>query len=274
MRRAGEGTDGCLRWRRAAWALAVAAAALTGCRTSDDGLERPPAEEPEPPPSDPPSGAPGPAPGPRDCAGGAVHCVGNTPQVCGADGRWVTQQACGYSCQEDRGCVNRFVAVSSGRGSPTDQDGRAEFAVNRETVFSERGGLLGARGFNVAVLDPAGGQQLEPVRNFDPWASPLTGRALDDLADYLAALEPGLLVMIAVSDDAGITGVDRCGPNDSAPVQRLVGELQRLGSNLIGGYCFRGAWSIIAVTGQHRALAEKISAGAKVSTEVLLPIGP
>jgi hypothetical protein len=268
MRGGGEEMAVWRRRRRLLRVMGLASAVAFGCRASDEGLDavtppssetEPPAPEVEPPPS-------------AGCQSGVVHCAGKVPQTCGADGRWVNQESCGYVCQDGAGCVNRFAAVSSGHGSPTDHEGRAEFAVNTETVFSGQGGLLGAaRGFNVALLDPASGRELEPVRNFDPWGSPLTGRALDELADYLAALEPDRLVMIAVSDDAGITALDACGPSDSGPAKRVVDQLQRLGSNMIGAYCFRGAWSFIGLTGENRALAEKLSTGAKVSTEVLLP---
>jgi Interleukin-like EMT inducer len=206
------------------------------------------------------------------CPVGQVHCSGKVPQICGADGTWLNAAPCAYACQG--GCVNRFAAVSSGYGSPTNADGVAEFAVNTETFYSERGTLLGARGFNVAVLDPASGRRLEPVRNFDAWTSPLSGNALTSLADYLDALEPGRLVMIAVCDDAGMTPIDSCERSGSPPVRRLVETLQRMGSEKIATYCYRGAWSFVAITGQPRALAEKVSAGPKITAEVLLPAGP
>ena len=249
-----------------------------GCRADDVGLgPAGPGVEPDPgsavPEVTPPTSVPAPSPPPSAaCVAGQVHCVGRTPQYCGADGKWVLGEACSYVCQD--GCVNRFAAISSGRGSPTDNDGLAEFVVNNELIFSKPGGLFGARGFNVAVIDPASGQRREQVRNFDPWISPLTGRALNELADYLDALEPGQVVMIAVSDDAGITDVDGCGPRDVAPVQRVVATLRRMGSTLIDSYCFRGAWSFVAISGQPGEVAEKLTNGTKITTEVLLPATP
>jgi hypothetical protein len=80
--------------------------------------------------------------------------------------------------------------------------------------------------------------------------------------------------MIAVSDDAGITAVDGCGPRDTAPVQQAVATLRRMGSALIDSYCYRGAWSFVALSGQPGALAEKLTRGAKITTEVLLPATP
>jgi hypothetical protein len=180
--------------------------------------------------------------------------------------------ACAYACQN--GCVNRFSAVSSGFGSPSDDAGRAAFAVNGETFFSEGGTLLGARGFNVAVLDAGSGRALEPVRNFDPWTSPLSGNALEALADYLESLEPGRLVMIATCDDAGLTPLHSCEISSAPAVERVVRILQQMGSEKIGTYCSRGAWSFMTLTGQRRALAERISAGSKVTAEVLLPVAP
>jgi hypothetical protein len=184
----------------------------------------------------------------------------------------VSGPACAYACQN--GCVNRFSAVSSGFGSPTDDSGRAAFGVNGETFFSRQGTLLGARGFNVAVLDPGSGRTLEPVRNFDPWVSPLTSSALESLAEYLEALEPGLLVMIATCDDAGITPLYSCELSSTPAVARVVRVLEQMGSEKIGSYCSRGAWSFLTITGQGRALAEKISTGPKVTAEALLPVAP
>jgi Interleukin-like EMT inducer len=256
--------------------LVVASVAVAaGCRTDEQGLTAgtpiapppgsgtPATEDPLPPQ---PAGATQP---PAACTVGQVHCSGRIPQVCGPDGSWVNGPACAYACQG--GCVNRFAAVSSGAGSPTSAEGVAEFARNSETFFSERGGLLGARGFNVAVLDPCSGEPLEPVRNFDPWATPLTDNALEELADYLEALEAGRVLMIAVCDDAGLTNLGSCTPRDAAAVTRVVQTLQRMGSEQIANYCFRGAWSFVTVTGNPQPLAEKLSRGPKVTAEAMLP---
>jgi hypothetical protein len=265
---------------------------FSGCRTSAEGLaisdaapsaERPALgadlRAPSPPtqvdarPVVPPAvdGAVGPGPA-AACTAGQVHCAGRVPQICAADGTWLSAPPCAYACQG--GCVNRFAAVSSGRGSPTNEEGLAEFARNTETFFSERGGLFGARGFNVAVMDPGTGAAVEPVKNFDPWTTPLSGNALSAMADYLEAIEPGRLVLIATCDDAGITRLDSCDKWDTAPVQRLLTTLRRLGSEQIDAYCYRGAWSLVAISGQTRALAEKLSPGAKVTAEVVLPAMP
>ncbi len=221
----------------------------------------------------PPAVAPPTAGTPSGCRTGQVVCTGKTPQICGPDGRWVADPPCPYACQGG-GCVNRFTAVSSGLGSPTNADGVSEFAVNGETFYSQSGRLLGARGFNVAVLDPATGQRLEPVRNFDPWTSPLSGQALRELAEYLEALEPGRLVMISVCDDAGITAIDSCARHDSPAVERVIQTLTRMGSESITSYCYRGAWSFVSITGQPRPIAEKLSPGPKVTADVMLPAGP
>lgn len=235
----------------------------------------PPATAPAPPMPAPPASptVPAPAPGASTpaCRAGEVFCSGKVPQTCGADGRWVSGAPCPYDCRG--GCVNRFAAVSAGHGAPTNAEGVSEFSVNRETFFSEPGTLLGARGFNVAVMDPASGEALEPVRTFDPWTSPLSGAALNALADYLRALPAGRLVMIAVCDDAGITALNSCELSATPAAKRAVETLQWLGSEKIGDYCYRGAWSFVGITGRGRALAEEISAGVKVGAEVILPAG-
>jgi hypothetical protein len=258
--------------------------ALGGCRTTEEGLSAsvpdaggPPVSMPPPalPAARPPTadGGIGPeVPAPAACSAGQVVCSGRIPQTCGADGRWVNGPACDYACQG--GCVNRFSAVSSGRGSPTNEDGLAEFSRNDQTFFSARGGLLGARGFNVAVMDAASGTPVDDVKNFDPWTSPLSGSALNDLADYLEAIEPGRLVLIAACDDAGINRIGSCDKHDTAPVQRLLTTLRRLGSTQIDAYCYRGAWSLVTIIGQGQALSEKLSPGARITAEVMLPALP
>jgi len=268
------GQVACGQGRRGSGPLMVglfaATALATGCLMDEDGLAVP---DPTPPPATDPARDPEPmTPPAAACTPGQVHCSGKVPQNCGADGAWVTGPACAYACQD--GCVNRFAAVSSGHGSPTNADGVAEFARNSETFYSQRGGLLGARGFNVAVMDPATGQAMEPVRNFDPWVTPLTDNALGELADYLEALEPGRLLMIAVCDDAGLTQLNSCTRRHVPEVARVVQALERLGSREIGSYCFRGAWSFVTMTGQRGALAEKSSRGSKVTAEVMLPAEP
>lgn len=269
-----------LRKRRGIWLGAALLLCAGACRSNEQGIPeaQPPlvdptrspdagaATDPGPPAAD--AGMPSPA---GACSVGQVHCSGNVPQTCGADGRWITGPACGFACQGNAGCVNRFAAISAGRGAPTDVEGVTEFARNRDIFYSKKGGLFGARGFNVAVIDPVSGESLEPVRNFDPWDSRLTGSALDDLADYLRALEPGRLVLLSTCDDAGITKLDSCEKLDSAPAKRLIETLTALGSQEIARYCYRGAWSFVGIIGQSQPLAEKLSAGTKVTAEVMLP---
>jgi Interleukin-like EMT inducer len=208
---------------------------------------------------------------PQTCSAGEVLCLGTIPQTCGADGKWVTGPPCPFACRG--GCVNKFTAASAGRGAPTNGEGVAEFTRNGTTFYSERGGLFGARGFNVAVLDPATGAMLEPVKTFDPWTSPLSGNAFKDLAAYLEAIEPGRLVLIATCDDAGLAEANSCDKVKGGQAKKAVAAIERLGSKEIGNYCYRGAWSFIALTGRG-ALAEKLSTGAKITAEAFLPAAP
>jgi hypothetical protein len=257
--------------------------------SNGDALAMPPPAHPDASvlPGEPPdAGTPGPAPfdatpdpvtdaGPpamgTPCTVGEVVCLGRLPQICGADGKWINGEMCPYACQG--GCVNKFSVVSAGRGAPTNPDGVTEFSRNAMTFYSERGGLFGARGFNVVVLDPATGNTIEPVKNFDT-SSLFGGNALKAMTAYLDAIEPGRLVMIGTCDDAGIAKGNSCEKVDSDPVKAAVVSLQRLGSTQIVDYCDRGAWSFAAITGQGRALAEKISPGAKIAAEFVLPAGP
>jgi hypothetical protein len=279
--------------------LIAAGVAAMGCRAREDGLRTVDGAAanpaPEGPSIDPEKPTPAPVavtdagagpvdalaqptssdatPPPAACAPGETFCLGKIPQMCGVDGRWITGSECPYACEG--GCVNRFMAVSAGRGSPTNNDGLAEFTRNGMAFFSKKGGLLGgARGFSVAVLDPKTGAALEPVRTFDPWDTVLSGNALKEMAEYLEALEPDRLVLMAICDDAGITKGDSCDKSPGAPTQKVIEVLQRMGSREIVNYCSRGAWSFATITGQGRALAEKVSSGAKVTSEVTLPALP
>jgi hypothetical protein len=274
--------------------VVAAGAAALGCRAREDGLRmvdgaavNPAQEDPIDPERPTSSTGPGPGvsdagppPGSRDaasppaaCTPGETFCLGKIPQMCGIDGKWITGSECPYACEG--GCVNKFTAVSAGRGSPTNNDGLAEFTRNGMAFFSKKGGLLGgARGFGITVLDPKSGATLEPVRTFDPWDSVLSGNALKAMAEYLEALEPDRLVLIAVCDDAGITKGDTCDKSPGAPTQKVIEVLERMGSREIANYCSRGAWSFATITGQGRALAEKLSTGAKVTSEVILPALP
>jgi hypothetical protein len=80
--------------------------------------------------------------------------------------------------------------------------------------------------------------------------------------------------MIASCDDAGIAKANSCEKVDSDPARTVIASLQRLGSKQIVDTCYRGAWAFAAITGQGRALAEKVSPGAKIAAEFVLPAGP
>jgi hypothetical protein len=137
----------------------------------------------------------------------------------------------------------------------------------------------GARGFNLAVIDPATGlpRPGTPARNYDTWAG---AAAKDALVTALANVPPESVVMLAVADDPGITAgttaPSNCTPSADASTTNLLAALDALGSTRIRSYCFRGSWALITrrlAGGQWQLLGEQLSAGtpAVVQTALTLP---
>lgn len=147
-----------------------------------------------------------------------------------------------------------FTAISQGAC------GSATFQKDGATFYSKPGCTLnGGRGFNVAAIDRATGDLLEPVQNFDTWYSgPSAARAM---IDSLARQPNGTLLLIAVGDEAGLTvgatyGCPRDPPPGSACCQPLGGDLEKLrrtleglGASQIRQYCYWNSYSLITIKG-------------------------
>ena len=129
--------------------------------------------------------------------------------------------------------------------------------------YAAGGGAGGGRGFNVAVIDPASGALLQPVRNFDTWGSASSGEAMDAMVVYLNGVPNGALLLLAVADDAGLS--TRSSSND-----RGIRAIEALGSLEIRNLGFRGAWCLVAIKGDGRALDERRTSGAEASVSVTL----
>ncbi|MBI2833801.1 MAG: hypothetical protein HYX76_05175 [Acidobacteria bacterium] len=158
-----------------------------------------------------------------------------------------------------------FSAISKG------SCGHAEFRKGNTRLHRDVGCKLnGARGFNVAVVDATTGDPLEPVVSFDTWLTRTSGEDMREVIDYLNGLPDGVLVMIAVGDEAGLTNFDSCTRLNYAWVDEGYLALEALGSTQIRGYCYRNSWAMIAIKGQGVALAEQLGGtGVEVTAQTI-----
>jgi hypothetical protein len=97
-----------------------------------------------------------------------------------------------------------LMATSAGFYSSSAYLGLARFERDG-TVFCECDGGGCGRGFNIAVINPTNGVTLE-IRHYDTWVSALHA----EVAAYLNSLQDGVVVLIAVADEAGINQWDSC----------------------------------------------------------------
>ena len=159
---------------------------------------------------------------------------------------------------------HKFEAVSAGYLHTMPVAGLAEFRVDSRTTFSAAGGDVDtARGFNLAVYD-ASSTLIQPVRSYDTW-NDASGTNARELVAALDAIPDRAVVMIAVADESGLTSVESCVHRNTVATLAVETALHQLGSTLIGGYCYRNAWSMIAVKGEGRK-DEKISTSARVTS--------
>jgi hypothetical protein len=144
--------------------------------------------------------------------------------------------------------------------------GSASFEVDGAVVYYKTGGGGGGRGFNVLVMNPKTGAVVNAARNFDTWISRANAQAM---ADYLNGLPDGVLVLIAVCDEAGMAFGD-------ANVQALVSALEALGSTKIRNYQPWNSYALAAVKGEHAVRAEELADAIEViaQTTVETPPGP
>ncbi len=125
----------------------------------------------------------------ESATGGLKTLFASAERVCGAGA--LLQPALG----------ERFHVESEGHTSTTC--GRAEFFRSNISfdVGTGCGGI--AREFTVAVVHATTGDVIE-IRRFDTWGTRNTGEAMSAMAGFLNGLPDGVLVMIAVADEAGL----------------------------------------------------------------------
>jgi hypothetical protein len=165
-----------------------------------------------------------------------------------------------------------FKAESAGYNVPGTSNGFAVFYKGLSVIYNGGGELN--RGFNVVTIDTANGQLLTLPRYYDTWATATTGSEMRKMLQFLDSLPNGTLVMLAVRDEAGLTGLPpTCNPLPYTWVDSCYNALTALGSALIRNYCFRNSWAMVSVKGEGTARMEQLadSMVALAQTTVNLP---
>jgi len=176
-----------------------------------------------------------------------------------------------------------FHIISIGSRAQTDGLGEvnglgaAIILRNDELLFWGNGGeQTSGRGIIVAVIDPQSGRPIGPVQSFDTWATRNTGGVeTARLVAFLERIEPGMLVLLAVGDDAGVTdnGTPEvaCNLLTDDDTVRLLQRLQELGSERIDEYCYRASWAMAAYKGEGTAIQEALVNGGPAHVTVGVP---
>ena len=149
----------------------------------------------------------------------------------------------------------------------------SQFLKDNVSFYRKSGGGGGGRGFNVAVVDPCTRELLQPVRNFDTWGSRDSGVDMNAQINFLKGLPNGVMILIAVGDEAGLTLFPEQGGCTHLPhswVTEGFKALEELGSQQIRNYCYRGSWAMISIKGQATALMEQLSNSGEVSVQISL----
>jgi hypothetical protein len=148
-----------------------------------------------------------------------------------------------------------LTAVSS-------QGGPAKFLISTNVVYSRAGGDLGARGFNVAVLDEQTGIRMKDYRHFDTYYDPSKFAAI---TNYLSGLPNGSIVLFAICDDSGLT----IWP---AQAEAVTSMLASWGSTMITNVGFQQTWAMIAKKGQGVLGENWSSIKSDVTIQATLPL--
>ena len=139
------------------------------------------------------------------------------------------------------------------------------------SIFSIRGNTPGGgRGIHIAAIDPSTGLLQGPVRRFDTWAAQHgSSDAFCQMNTFLDGIADGMLILLGVTDEGGLTNFDSCTPrNESfgcAPGFRQ--RMTALGSQQVSSYCYRDSWAFAAVKGEGVARAEQRNTQAGAAGE-------
>ena len=100
----------------------------------------------------------------------------------------------------------------------------------------------------MATIDTDTGELTQPVTTFDTWLDPVRTNMLA-LTSFLNGLPNQTLVLVGVSDDAGLTRWDSCEHYTDPTTENARQALEAIGATMIRSYCYRGSWSLISIKG-------------------------
>jgi hypothetical protein len=186
----------------------------------------------------------------------------------------------------DPGEAVPFSLKAKSAGHNVNGFGYTKFYKNDGIFYQVQGSNTGETGFHLAVIDPINGnveatQHFATYLNYNEWVA--AGYRHDELctmANYISGVANGRIVMLSVSDDAGlIFWADPANPNDDYPwpngvgaggnpepitfgeciggacdpcVREAYNAMMSLGSTEIPNVGFQDSWAMIAVKGGSR----------------------
>lgn len=151
-------------------------------------------------------------------------------------------------------------------------NGQAIFYKDGTAFHTGPGYNGGWRGFNIAAINSANGELLHPVKSFDTWAGRTSGTEMRRMIDYINGLPDRTLLLIAVSDEAGLNDWSSCSLYLTRHNEDGIKLLESLGSTLIRGICYRSSWSMIAVKGEGKKDEKVEKIGLTAESVFLLPL--
>lgn len=176
-----------------------------------------------------------------------------------------------------------FHLISVGANAQTDGLGEVNglgaaliLHDDRLLFWGNGGEQTDGRGIVVAVIDPESGRPVGAAQSFDTWETRRTGAAeTARLVAFLEDIERGMLVLLVVGDDAGVTDNGMpdvlCNLLEDDDTQRLMQLLEELGSQRIREYCYRASWAMAAYKGKGSAEQEVLIDGAPAHVSVSVP---
>jgi hypothetical protein len=163
-----------------------------------------------------------------------------------------------------------FRASSRGQSG-----GFARFIKGNNLFYDHAGGGGGGRGFNVVVINPCTGEQVSLPQNYDTYNTRDSGTDMTALTSFLSGLPNGVLVMLSVGDEAGLTDFSSCmhlNPQTHPWIEPFYQVIEALGSAQIRHYCFTDSWAMIAFKGNPASKVEDWKTGLEASVQFILPL--
>lgn len=148
-------------------------------------------------------------------------------------------------CSEEKGAEPRQTTTINYRvrtqGTPGDGTNCNAYLMYHQNAKWLCGGWC-QRGFNIVTINPVTGEVARPWMNFDTW---MLNSDKEKLLDSLRAIPDGLVMLVAICDDAGFKN------RLSDPVlnEQVRVAFEALGSVRIRDYVFRDSWAFVVKKG-------------------------